>query len=72
VNTTSDGDGEWMSSSTAPEDGDRVEMRRRADGGVDVRNSAHPDTVLHYTRAEFLAWLDGVSKHEFDHLGADA
>lgn len=65
-------DGEWISSSTAPADGGRVEMRRRADGGLDVRNSEHPETVLHYTRNEFLAWLDGVSKREFDHLAAES
>jgi hypothetical protein len=71
VNATSAGDGEWISSSTAPDSQGRVEMRRRADGGVDVRNSAYPDTVLHYTRGEFLAWLDGVSKREFDHLATN-
>ena len=70
--TSSTPDGEWISSSTAPEGGGRVEMRRRADGGVDVRDSEHPETVLRYTRNEFLAWLDGVSKREFDHLAAEA
>lgn len=67
--TDTPADDEWLSSSTSPaEEGGRVEMRRRADGGVDLRNSEDPETVLHYTREEFLAWLDGVSKHEFDHL----
>lgn len=71
MNATSGEDSGWISSSTAPDDGGRVEMRRRADGGVDVRNSEHPETVLHYTKAEFAAWLDGVSKREFHHLAAD-
>jgi Domain of unknown function (DUF397) len=71
VNPTSGEDNGWISSSTAPGDGGRVEMRPRADGGVDVRDSAHPDTVLHFTKAEFAAWLDGVSKREFHHLAAD-
>lgn len=61
----------WISSSTAPKGEGRVEMRRRADGGVDVRNSEHPETVLHYTKAEFAAWLDGVQHQEFDHLASD-
>jgi hypothetical protein len=43
-------------------------MRRRPDGGVDVRDSECPETVLHFTKAEFAAWLDGVSKREFHHL----
>lgn len=64
-------DGEWISASGSPSEGGRPELRRRADGGVDLRNSADPDVVLHYTQGEFLAWLDGVSKHEFDHLVAD-
>jgi hypothetical protein len=46
-------------------------MRRRPDGGVDVRDSARPETVLHFTKTEFAAWLDGVSKREFHHLTAD-
>jgi hypothetical protein len=65
---SADSDGEWISSSTAPTEGGRAEMRRRADGGVDLRNSDYPDIILHYTKNEFLAWLDGVSKREFDHL----
>jgi hypothetical protein len=64
-------DGEWISSSTAPDGGGRVEMRRRPDGGVDVRDSEHPESVLHFTKTEFAAWLDGVSKREFHHLAAD-
>jgi hypothetical protein len=70
--SSSNTDGEWISSSAAPAGGGRAEMRRRADGGVDLRNSDHPEVVLHYTRNEFLAWLDGVSKREFDHLAADS
>ncbi|HET9656750.1 MAG TPA: DUF397 domain-containing protein [Kineosporiaceae bacterium] len=71
MNVADGEDGEWISSSTAPADGGRVQMRRRTDGGVDVRDSAHPDTVLHFTKAEFEAWLDGVSKREFHHLATD-
>jgi hypothetical protein len=71
VNASGAPDGEWISSSTAPAAEGRVEMRRRADGGIDVRDSAHPEATLHFTRAEFLAWLDGVAKREFHHLAAD-
>jgi hypothetical protein len=45
-------------------------MCRRPDGGVDVRDSEHPETVLYFTKAEFAAWLDGVARHEFRHLAA--
>lgn len=37
--------------------------------GVDVRDSKDPSgPVLHFTTAEFAAWLDGAKKGEFDHL----
>jgi hypothetical protein len=71
VNASSGEDTEWISASTAPGEGGRVEMRRRSGGGVDVRDSERPETVLHFTKAEFAAWLDGVSKREFHHLAAD-
>lgn len=61
----------WFSASMAPAEGARVEMRPRADGGMDLRSSEYPDVVLHYTRSEWEAWLDGANKHEFDHLAED-
>lgn len=64
-------DGGWISSSASTSGTGRVQMRRSDDGGVDVRNSDEPDVVLHYTRDEWEAWLDGVSKREFDHLVPD-
>lgn len=64
-------DGEWVSAAAAPAEGGRPELRRRADGGVDLRNSDDREAILHFTKGEFLAWLDGVSKHEFDHLVAE-
>lgn len=61
----------WFWASDAPSEGARIEMRRRDDGGMDVRTSDHPDTVLHYTHSEWVAFLDGCQKHEFDHLASD-
>lgn len=61
----------WFWASDAPEDGPRLEMRRRDDGGMDLRTSDDPDTVLSYTRTEWDCWLDGVNNHEFDHLAED-
>ena len=61
----------WFWASDAPAEGARIEMRQRGDGGMDVRTSDNPDHVLTYTRNEWVAWLDGASKHEFDHLATD-
>jgi hypothetical protein len=58
----------WFWASDAPAEGPRIEMRHRADGGMDVRTSDKPGKVLEFTRAEWLAWLDGVAHREFDHL----
>jgi hypothetical protein len=58
----------WFWASDAPAEGARIEMRHRADGGMDVRTSDRPDTVLSYTRSEWVAFLDGATHHEFDHL----
>jgi Domain of unknown function (DUF397) len=49
--------------------GNCVEMMALQDGGIDVRDSKNPNGVrLHFTKAEFAAWLDGARKGEFDHL----
>ena len=43
---------------------------QRTDDVIVVRNSKDPDgPTLHYTPAEFAAWLDGAKNGEFDHLG---
>lgn len=58
----------WMKASASDAQGQCVEMRRHA-GGVQVRDSKHPDgPVLTYTPAEWAAWLDGAKNGEFDHL----
>ncbi|MEW9549638.1 DUF397 domain-containing protein [Nonomuraea sp. NPDC050783] len=48
--------------------GSCVEVMRRADGGVLVRDSKDggQGPVLSFTRAEWLAFLDGAGKGEFD------
>lgn len=41
-----------------------------ADGGVLVRDTKDREgSVQHYTRGEWLAFLDGAKKGEFDLLG---
>jgi hypothetical protein len=58
----------WIKSRLSSQQGACVEMRS-ADGGVEVRDSKHPDgPTLRYTKAEFAAWLDGAKKGQFDHL----
>jgi hypothetical protein len=58
----------WTKARASASAGQCVEMRRR-DGAVDVRDSKDPGgPALHFTKAEFAAWLDGAKKGEFDHL----
>jgi hypothetical protein len=61
-------DTQWIKATRSGQQSACVEMRR-TDGGVEVRDSKHPDgPTLKYTKAEFTAWLDGAKKGEFDHL----
>ena len=59
----------WIKASNSAQQGDCVEMRR-ADGMIEVRGTKDRGAgpVLRFTPAEFAAWLDGVTKGEFDHL----
>jgi len=60
----------WIKASASANGGECVEMQR-TDDVIVVRNSKDPDgPTLHYTPAEFAAWLDGAKNGEFDHLGA--
>lgn len=64
-------DGVWIKASLSASGGECVEMRRHG-GALEVRDSKDPDgPVLRFTRAEFLAWVDGASKGEFRHLADD-
>lgn len=65
MTTGSDG---WFWASDAPTEGARIEMRHRDDGGMDVRTSDRPGTVLAFTPGEWDAFLDGTRNREFDHL----
>jgi hypothetical protein len=58
----------WIKASASSGAGQCVEMRRHG-GAVDVRDSKDPQgPALHFTTAEFAAWLEGAKKGEFDHL----
>ena len=49
--------------------GNCVEVAALPDGGVALRDSKdRAGAVLRYTRAEWLAFVDGLGKGEFDHL----
>jgi hypothetical protein len=64
-------DDAWIKASRSAASGDCVEMRRQA-GLVEVRDGKDPEgPVLRFTRAEFLAWVDGAANGEFRHLAAD-
>ena len=58
----------WITASASSNDGECVELRRH-DGMIEVRDSKDREgPVLRFTHAEFVAWLDGATKGEFDHL----
>jgi hypothetical protein len=54
----------WMRSGEPG--GEYVEIARLPDGGVAMRNSNDPDTILFFTRAEWDAFTGGVNDGEFD------
>ncbi|MCZ7416199.1 MULTISPECIES: DUF397 domain-containing protein [unclassified Streptomyces] len=56
---------EWLSAPDSPAD-ERVEIAYLPGGGVAMRNSKDPDTVLRYTAAEWKAFVLGARDGEFD------
>ncbi|MDK1475172.1 DUF397 domain-containing protein [Streptomyces sp. 549] len=58
-------DVEWQSAPDSPAE-ERVEIAHLPGGGVAMRNSADPDTVLRYTQAEWRAFVLGARDGEFD------
>lgn len=62
----------WIKSSLSYAFGNCVEVAHMQDGSVGMRNSRHPDgPVLHFTSAEWDAFLGGVLKGEFSHFGQE-
>ncbi len=60
---------DWRKAS-ASANGSCVEVAPLPDGGVAVRDSKdRSGPVLGFTRQEWAAFLDGMGKGEFDHLG---
>ncbi|GAA2636425.1 DUF397 domain-containing protein [Streptomyces axinellae] len=55
----------WESAPGSPEE-ERVEIAHLPGGGVAMRNSKDPDTVLRYTAAEWEAFVLGARDGEFD------
>jgi len=46
-----------------------IEVAPLPDGGVAIRDSKDPaGPVLSFTRHEWLSFLDGLRKNEFDHV----
>jgi hypothetical protein len=59
---------EWRKA-TASADGSCFELAALVDGGDAARDSKdRSGPVLSFTRPEWLAFLDGMTKGEFDHL----
>jgi hypothetical protein len=59
----------WRTSSFSSDSGTCVEMARRPDGQVLVRNSNHPDAgTLAFAPAELDGWLDACRTGALDDL----
>jgi hypothetical protein len=58
----------WHKSTRSGTQGNCVEVRGLADGGVAVRDSKNPEgPVLVFTAAEWDAFVGGAKDGEFDH-----
>jgi hypothetical protein len=59
--------GVWFKSRRSAPASNCVEVRYLADGGVEVRNSNHPEAgALTFTDDEFDAWVGGAKDGDFD------
>jgi hypothetical protein len=56
----------WTKSTLSNPSGCCVETAPLPDGGMAVRNSRHPKPELHFTPAEWDAFVGGVRLGEFD------
>jgi uncharacterized protein DUF397 len=60
---------DWRKASASNANG-CVEVAPLPEGGVAVRDSKDPaGAILSFTRREWTAFLDGLDKGEFEHLG---
>ncbi len=60
--------GQWHKSTASNGGGNCVEVMETADGGFRVRDTKDGGTgpVLHYTRSEWAAFLEGIQRGEFE------
>jgi hypothetical protein len=65
--SASDSCGTWTKSTLSAYNGNCVEVAGLTDDTIRVRDSKHPEgAVLHFTPAEWDAFIGGVHKGEFD------
>jgi Domain of unknown function (DUF397) len=57
----------WIKSSLSAGIGACVEFAPHGDM-IALRDSKHPDVLLHFTQLEVFAFIDGAKRGEFDHL----
>lgn len=68
IETSRNEDPRWIKATASDQGGNCVQLRRHS-GQIEVRDSKAPrGPVLRFTAAEFVAWLDGARRGEFDHL----
>jgi hypothetical protein len=60
-------DGRWIKASLSVNLNACVELAPRGDV-IALRDSKCPDVVLHFTKMEVFAFIDGAKRGEFDHL----
>lgn len=57
----------WVKSSKSSGNGNCVQVAEMPDGRIAVRDSKNPDGAqLHFTRAEWDAFIGGAHDYEFD------
>lgn len=60
---------EWIKASYSSNLDACIELAPHADM-IALRDSKQPDVLLHFTRVEIFAFIDGAKRGEFDHLVA--
>jgi len=58
----------WITAEGCGHPGDCLEVAKLPNGGVGMRNSNHPETLLYITESEWATFLQGAKEGDFDRL----